>query len=189
MRIELAGTTARIAGADTPLAAALRTALADCGSRLVETELPDLLVLSLPLLPAPFDWGTEATLAREAGAAMKTRGSGRIVFLLSAAAALPLRLHPEFSMEMASALALMRSLAMALGPEVAVNALGAGAIATDELVSGEAAMVGHASVGRPGRLDEARDAALFLCDPAAGYLTGQMLSVDGGWMAGYGRSF
>ena len=38
-------------------------------------------------------------------------------------------------------------------------------------------------------LDEVVAAALFLCDPANTYTTGQLLSVDGGWTAGYARNF
>ena len=88
----------------------------------------------------------------------------------------------------AAALSRMRGLAMRFGPEVLVNAVGIGAIG-DPLVAGDEAMVGHASVGRVGTAMEVADTVLFLCDPANTYLTGQMLSVDGGWSAGYGRNF
>jgi len=119
---------------------------------------------------------------------MVAQGSGRMIFLLSAAATMPMRRHPHYSMQMAAMLTLMRTLAMRLAPGVLVNAVGVGAIG-DPLVAGDAAMVGHASVGRPGTVEEVADAVLFLCDPANSYLTGQMLSVDGGWSAGYGRNF
>ena len=94
-------------------------------------------------------------------------------------------------MRMAGFHALMRTLAMSLAPEVAVNALGAGAIGDGpaHLVSGDAAMIGHAAVGRAGTVEEACNVALFLCDPDNTYLTGQLLSADGGWAAGYGRNF
>ena len=36
-------------------------------------------------------------------------------------------------------------------------------------------------------LPEAVAAVLFFADPANTYTTGQLLAVDGGWMAGYGR--
>lgn len=191
MEIELTGTTFRIEGAANPIGTALGEALVSSGAQPVADGLPDLLVVSMPLLPdGSFDWPHAEASARRQGAAMKERGAGRIVFLLSALAGLPMRRHPEQSMHMASAQALMRSLAMSLGPEVIVNALGTGAIgATDDLISGDAAMLGHVSVGRPGTVEEARDAALFLCDPANSYLTGQTLLADGGWSAGYGRNF
>jgi NAD(P)-dependent dehydrogenase (short-subunit alcohol dehydrogenase family) len=50
-------------------------------------------------------------------------------------------------------------------------------------------MLGHASVTRPGTIEEVVDTALFFADPLNTYTTGQMLSVDGGWTAGYGRNF
>lgn len=192
MQIDLAGTTARIEGAASPVALALRDRLAASGARLVAKGLPDLLILSTPLLdPEGFDWDGLVRTANDLGHAMQARGSGRLVFLLSASAALPIRRQPVLSMRMAALLAAMRGLAMQLAPEVAVNALGAGAIGPDaaHLFSGDPAMIGHAPVGRPGTLDEACNAALFLCDPENRYLTGQVLSADGGWSAGYGRSF
>jgi len=191
MQIDLTGKTARIEGDENPISAGLGDALLSNGAELLADSLPDLLVVSMPLLPdQEFDWQALEASARQQGSAMKERGSGRIVFLLSALAGLPMRRHPAHSMQMASAQALMRILAMALGPEVTVNALGTGAISTaDDLISGDAAMLGHVPVGRPGTVEEARDVALFLCDPANSYLTGQMLLADGGWAAGYGRNF
>jgi NAD(P)-dependent dehydrogenase (short-subunit alcohol dehydrogenase family) len=192
MDIDLNGRTARIEGAMHPVATALGQRLADCGATLVADGLPDLLIVSAPLLPDPgFDWDGLAETASRSGAAMKARGAGRIVFLLSASATLPVRREPDFSMRMAGLHALVRTLAMSLAPEVAVNAMGAGAIGEDaaRLVSGDAEMIGHAAVGRPGTVDEAVNVALFLSDPDNGYLTGQLLSADGGWAAGYGRNF
>ena len=152
-------------------------------------DVPDILVISLPLIPidglviAPLQ-----AVAGAAGDAMAARGRGRIIFILSAVAAIPMRRHPDYSMQMGAMLTLMRTLAMRLGPGLQVNAVGVGAIG-DPLIAGDAAMIGHASVGRPGTVEEVADTVLFLCDPANTYLTGQMLSVDGGWSAGYGRNF
>jgi len=190
MQIDLSGKTARIAGADHPISAALGDRLTGCGARLVPAGPADVLILSAPLLEAAgFDWDGLADTARTEGAAMKARGGGRIVFLLSASAGLPVRRQPDLSARMAGLGVLMRTLAMSLAPEVAVNAMGAGAIGGDALCSGTAEMIGHASVGRAGTVREACDVALFLCDPDNGYLTGQLLCADGGWGAGYGRSF
>jgi NAD(P)-dependent dehydrogenase (short-subunit alcohol dehydrogenase family) len=38
-------------------------------------------------------------------------------------------------------------------------------------------------------VDEVVATLLFFCDPLNSYTTGQLLTVDGGWAAGYGRSF
>lgn len=192
MQIDLKGKTVRIEGAQHPVSVALRERLVDSGATVLAQGLPDLLVLSAPLQETDgFDWDALVRDARETGGRMKLQGSGRIVFLLSASAALPVRRQPDLSMHMAAMGAGMRTLAMSLGPEVAVNALGAGAIGTgpDNLCCGDAEMIGHAALGRAGSADEACNVALFLCDPDNDYLTGQLLSADGGWSVGYGRNF
>jgi len=191
MQIDLSGMTAQIAGAAHPISAALRDRLAESGAMIVPDGPPDLLIISAPLLhDAGFDWDALATIARDTGAAMQASGAGRIVFLLPACATLPTRRQPDLSMHSAALLVVMRTLAMSLAPQVAINAMGAGAIGDPaDLISGDAQMIGHASVGRAGSVHEACNIALFLCDPDNGFLTGQILSADGGWAAGYGRSF
>ena len=121
---------------------------------------------------------------------MAERGSGRIVFLLSAIAGMPMRRHPGFSAEMARSLAGMRTLAMEFGPKVLVNAVGFGLVANGDHRS-PATRLNSATYlsAAPARVAEAVAAVLFLCDPLNSYTTGQMLSVDGGWTAGYGRNF
>ena len=192
MRIELSGQSVELGGDLNVVAAAALEALRQNGGRTDRssaTQVPDLFVASLPLLPGrPGVSASTLEMARRHGDAMQARGSGRIIFLMSAVAALPTRRQPEFSAEAAAALATMRGLAMRLGPQVLVNALGLGAIG-DPVVAGDAAMLTHASLGRAGTLAEAVAGVLFLADPANTYTTGQMLVVDGGWSAGYGRNF
>ena len=120
---------------------------------------------------------------------MAERGSGRILFLASATAGMPMRRHPQFSMENASIPAGIRTLAMEFGPKVLVNGVGIGAVQEVTMVSGDEAMLSHTPVGRAGTIAEAVAAVLFFCDPLNTYTTGQMLGVDGGWTAGYGRNF
>ncbi len=189
IQIDLQGKSVRcIGGENTISGAATATAIAN-GAVVNDAVAPDLLLVSLPLLP---DETTDVAAALDdavaIAGAMAARGSGRIVFIASAAAAMPMRRFPRFSVAMAGVLAAMRTLAMAHGPTVLVNAVGVGAVG-DPLVSGDAAMLGHASVKRAGTVDEAVAAVLFFLDPMNTYTTGQMLSVDGGWQAGYGRSF
>lgn len=123
--------------------------------------------------------------------AMAAGSGGRILFLLPAVAAMPMRRHPEFSAEAAALLTQVRTLAMRFGPKVLVNAVGFGLVEGEEgtMVSGDVAMLSHTPLARAATLDEAVAAVLFLCDPLNSYTTGQMLSVDGGWNAGYGRNF
>jgi 3-oxoacyl-[acyl-carrier protein] reductase len=47
----------------------------------------------------------------------------------------------------------------------------------------------HVSLGRPAEPDEIGVAALFLADPENSYTNGHVLTVDGGWTAGYARDF
>ncbi len=194
MEIDLAGAAVRLEGPSNPVAAAALAALLANGGRLVEdgqARLADIVLVSSPLLPGMPAEDTDAAYvaARRTAVAMRERGGGRIVFLLSAIAGLPMRRHPGFSMANASILAGMRTLAMEFGPNVLVNAVGVGAVEGETIVSGDAAMLSHTPVGRAGGIEEAVSAVLFFCDPLNTYTTGQMLSVDGGWTAGYGRNF
>jgi NAD(P)-dependent dehydrogenase (short-subunit alcohol dehydrogenase family) len=190
MQIELQNTFVELRGEQNPVTAAILDALRRNGATVgAVAPVPDILIVSLPLLPvAGNEPAPHLQAAREAGEAMFARGSGRILFLVSAAAGMPMRRHAEFSVAMAGVLATVRTMAMQLGPAVLVNALGVGAIG-EALVAGDAAMLGHASVKRPGTVAEVVDTALFFCDPLNSYTTGQLLSVDGGWSAGYGRNF
>jgi NAD(P)-dependent dehydrogenase (short-subunit alcohol dehydrogenase family) len=194
MEIDLEGVTITLQGASNPIVDAVLAALRVNGGRVVEGmqgQLADILLISCPLRPgvtAQDSWSSYAG-ARKIAVAMAERGSGRIVFLTSVVAGTPMRRHPRFSMENASILAGMRTLAMEFGPKVLVNAVGVGAVEDEAMVSGDKAMLSHIPVGRAGSIDEAVAAVLFFCDPLNSYTTGQMLGVDGGWMAGYGRNF
>lgn len=192
MQIELNGALVELCGHSNEVTGAALQALAANGAQIAtsaQTGLPDILLVSLPLLPRD---GVDAfpllAAASSTGEAMLARGSGRILFLLSAAAGMPMRRHPGYSAQMAAALAGMRTLAMQAGPKVLVNAVGVGAIG-EPIIAGDPGMLGHASVKRPGTIAEIVDTVLFFCDPMNTYTTGQMLSVDGGWSAGYGRNF
>lgn len=190
MQIELKSSSVELRGETNPVALACLNALAANGATIgAVTLLPDILLVSLPLLPVEvLDPTALLATARTTGESMVARGSGRVVFLVSAAAGMPMRRHPAFSVAMASVMATVRTLAMQLGPHVLVNAVGVGAVGAP-LVAGDTAMLGHASVKRPGTVAEVTDTVLFYCDPLNTYTTGQLLSVDGGWSAGYARNF
>ncbi|WP_245468613.1 SDR family oxidoreductase [Mesorhizobium sp. M7D.F.Ca.US.004.01.2.1] len=194
MEIDLDGAAIALDGDSNLIAEAALAALLANGGLLVEgshARDADILLMSCPLRPGTVAGDPRSLYAdaRKAAVTMTERGSGRIVFLVSATAGMPMRRHPRFSMDNASILAGMRTLAMEFGPKVLVNAVGVGAVEDETMVSGDKAMLSHTPVGRAGSIEEAVAAVLFFCDPLNTYTTGQMLGVDGGWMAGYGRNF
>ncbi len=71
---------------------------------------------------------------------------------------------------------------------ITVNAIAPGFIATDMTrqmpAQALADMVSHTPVGRIGEPQDIARAYLFLADPAAGFISGQVLSVDGGMVVG-----
>lgn len=189
MIVDLKGRRARLLGETNPVSTALWKALMANGAVLAAGDDADLGVVSLPLLPvAGISIDPLLDEMHRWADAMATRGGGRMLLLVSALAVMPMRRHPEFSRRIAGAIPAVRSLAMRHGETVAVNALALGAIGQPE-VAGDAAMLSHVPVGRPGSVDDAVGSGLYLLDPCNSYTTGQVLVVDGGWSVGYGRSF
>jgi 3-oxoacyl-[acyl-carrier protein] reductase len=47
----------------------------------------------------------------------------------------------------------------------------------------------HIPLGRPATTQEIANAVLFLAAPESSYITGHVLTVDGGWTAGFSRDF
>ncbi len=140
-------------------------------------------------------------VSRAAAAAMRTQGSGRIINIASIAGLVPLRLQCAFVAAKAGVINLTRAMALELGPHgILVNAIAPGSTLTEgtrQLFYGEGGkfrehvqrMLDHVPLGRPGTTDEIAVAALFLADPENSYVTGHVLTVDGGWTAGYTRDF
>ncbi|AXQ96197.1 7-alpha-hydroxysteroid dehydrogenase (plasmid) [Cereibacter azotoformans] len=81
---------------------------------------------------------------------------------------------------------LTRNIAFDLGPKnIRVNAIAPGAIRTDALATVltpevEAAMLKHTPLKRLGVPADIAAAALYLCSPAAAWVSGQILTVSGG---------
>lgn len=85
---------------------------------------------------------------------------------------------------------LVKALAIDWAPwGIRVNAVGPGYIRTEltrplhEDPAFSAWIVGHTPLGRWGEPEDLAGAAVFLCSPAASFVTGQVLYVDGGFLA------
>jgi 3-oxoacyl-[acyl-carrier protein] reductase len=81
---------------------------------------------------------------------------------------------------------LARGMAVALGPHlITVNALAPGAVVTPRTLGDEPdypeKWTGVTPTGRPGYPADIAEAALFLLSPEASHITGQTLTIDGGW--------
>jgi NAD(P)-dependent dehydrogenase (short-subunit alcohol dehydrogenase family) len=140
-------------------------------------------------------------VSRAAAAIMRRQKTGRIINIASIAGLVPLRLQCAFVAAKAGVVNLTRAMALELGSHgVLVNAIAPGSTLTEgtrQLFYGEDGkfrdsvqrMLDHVPLGRPATTDEIAVAALFLADPENTYTHGHILTVDGGWTAGYTRDF
>ena len=123
--------------------------------------------------------------------AMAAAGYGRIVNVASnAAIGTALAGTTFYAATKAEVLALTRRFALELGAQgITVNAVAPGWIVTDMARAGMdaaafaervQAMAGRTMVGRVGAAEDIAHAVGFLAAPAAGFVTGQTLVVDGG---------
>ncbi len=140
-------------------------------------------------------------VSRVAAGVMRKQKAGRIIHIASIAGLVPLRLQCAFVAAKAGVVNLTRAMALELGPHgILVNGIAPGSTLTEgtkQLFYGEGGkfrdnvqrMLDHVPLGRPATTDEIAVAALFLADPENSYMTGHILTVDGGWTAGYTRDF
>lgn len=114
---------------------------------------------------------------------------GRIVMITSVHEVMPSIGVAEYASAKAGLRNFVRCLALETAARrVNVNAVAPGTIVTrmtHELVDDPRAMEEHVKtipLGRPGRVDDIADACVFLCSPAADYITGTSLTIDGGML-------
>lgn len=131
-----------------------------------------------------------------AAAPMIRQKGGRIINIASVMGLVGARLQCAYTAAKAGVINLTRSAALELAPHgILANCVAPGStltVGTKQLFYSQDAimqeranrMLSHVPLGRPGTTEEIASAVLFFAAPESGYITGQVLAVDGGWTAG-----
>ena len=129
-------------------------------------------------------------LSQTAARHMVTRGSGKIINIASLLTFQGGVRVPSYAAAKSGVGGVTKAMANELAPKgVQVNAIAPGYIATNNTASLQADETRNRQIleripaGRWGRPDDISGAAVFLASSASDYVTGQILAVDGGWLA------
>ena len=132
---------------------------------------------------------SQFVLAREFGRSMLERGAGKIIFTASILSFQGGITVPGYAAAKGGLAQLTKALANEwAGRNVQVNAIAPGYIDTDNTSALRAdaernqAILARIPAGRWGRPDDLAGAVVFLASPASDYVSGTLLTVDGGWM-------
>ncbi|MEE8310996.1 MAG: glucose 1-dehydrogenase [Candidatus Binatia bacterium] len=126
------------------------------------------------------------SLTRAAAPRMvETAGGGSVINISSAAGVNPAPCFAAYGTAKAAMNFLTRELAQDFAPKIRVNAVACGSVETEALATIlndeiRATMVSMTPLGRIATVEDIAACALYLASPAASYVTGQIVGVDGG---------
>jgi 2-deoxy-D-gluconate 3-dehydrogenase len=129
-------------------------------------------------------------LSQTAARHMADRGSGKIINIASLLTFQGGIRVPSYAAAKSGVAGVTRAMANELAPKgVQVNAIAPGYITTNNTAALQADETRNRQIleripsGRWGKPEDIAGAAVFLASSASDYVTGQILAVDGGWMA------
>lgn len=155
------------------------------------------IVRTSPLEVTPQEWDEVFAVnvrgtffvTQAVGRRMLAGGGGSVVTVTSLAGEVVTRAAVSYQASKAALIQLTRALAVHWAPSVRVNAVAPGYVRTDlnaawlDDAENRAYVEGRAPLGRVGEPADVVGAVTFLASPAAAFVTGQNLRVDGGWSA------
>ncbi|MCL1855446.1 MAG: SDR family oxidoreductase [Clostridia bacterium] len=128
---------------------------------------------------------------------IKQGHGGSIINIGSIVGLTPLRLQCAFTAAKAGVFNLTKAMALELAEhKIRCNGIAPGSImfeGTKALFYSDPAraeaLLSHIPMHRPGEPDEIASMTCFLASQEAGYMTGSIVTIDGGWICGYTRDF